>query len=542
MRPVCLGLSTLFVGAAVASLQAQGRGWVPPQPPCELSASHFRVNGGVLYLKTAAEKPSQREGQLGKAKEVLTQAIVQDKQDKSPAAWYYLARYYVEVNDAAGADTAFSRAAALAPACKVDIDGYRQQLWASVLNAGVAAWQGGKEDSAVVLFHLAYRLLPSNPKPLIALAGLYATKDNQDSAAVYYRLTAQAAGSDTAFAKDRREALSNVARISLGRAQTDPAAQQWLRLRASRDSLERGTANDSIVLARMVASSASRRARKARLSPADQQTFSRDSLARAQTVERGRAARTALAQQAVTVTAQVQAASAPAIQAYRDFLAAYPDALDAATNLATLYGQSGREAEAAAVIDSLFAHARNLEADDLITSGQRLLGAGVRRAGTRALALGLEKNPYRRDALYYLATGYYTLDDSANLLPVAQRLVVLDPLNRNSLRLLAAGWDFRGRRDSTLRYLAVADSILTVDVGVSSFAPDSTGFALTALATNAKSAPSKPFRLVFEFLDARGQVAASQTTDIPAIPPHSSHQIDLHVSGKTIVGWRYRPS
>lgn len=535
-----VGRVALLLAFPAIPLGAQG--WVPPQPPCDPSASHFRVNSGVVYLRTAAEKPTQRDRELAQAKDVLTRAIRDDKQDQSPAAWYYLGRYYVEVNDAVGADSAFSRAAALAPACKADIDGYRQRLWATVLNGGVAAWQNGKEDSAVSLFHLAARLLPANPKPFVALAGLYAGKDKPDSAAAYYRQAAQAAAGDTAFARERREALSNVARIYLGRAQSDPAVQQWSRLRASRDSLERAVANDSIVLARMVVSSASRRARKARLSPADQQTFSRDSTARAEAVERGRAGRTALAQQAATVAAALQAAYAPAIQAYRDFLAAYPDVVEAATNLAMLLGQSGRESEAVAVFDSLATHASTLEADDLFSGGQRLLGSGVLRAGARALALGLDQIPYRRDALYYLGTAYYTLGDSARLLPVAQRLAALDPLNRTSLRLLAAAWNLRGRKDSTLKYLAYADSVLAVEVAVSSFVPDSTGFTLTALATNAKSAPSKPFRLTFEFLDTRGQVAASQSAEVPAIPPASSHQIDLHVSGKAIVGWRYRAS
>src|SRR5207237_1025156 len=201
------------------------QGWVPPQPPCEISAAHFKVNGGVLHLKTAAEKPDQRNGQLAEARRVLVEAILQDKQEKNPGAWYYLGRYYFEIGDAAGADSALARALALAPPCRQDIDGYRRRLWANTLNAGLAAWQGGKEDSAVALFGLAARLAPGNPKAFVALAGLYAGKDNYDSALVYYRRTVEAAGNDTAFAKDKRDALSNVARLLVGRAQNDAAAQ-----------------------------------------------------------------------------------------------------------------------------------------------------------------------------------------------------------------------------------------------------------------------------------------------------------------------------
>src|SRR3989442_2023272 len=154
LAELCSGLS-----AAPASLGGQGQ-WVPPQPPCDLPAGHFKVTGGVLYLKNAAEKPNQRDQQLAQARKVLTEAIAQDHQEKNPAAWYYLGRYYFEVSDARGTDTAFARALALQPKCADDIRGYRSQVWAKTVNGGLAAWQEGKEDSAVVLFHLAARLEP----------------------------------------------------------------------------------------------------------------------------------------------------------------------------------------------------------------------------------------------------------------------------------------------------------------------------------------------------------------------------------------------
>src|SRR2546426_7888206 len=81
LAALCSGLS-----AAPASLWGQGQ-WVPPQPPCDLPAGHFKVTGGVLYLKNAAEKPNQRDQQLAQARKVLTEAIAQDHQEKNPAAW-----------------------------------------------------------------------------------------------------------------------------------------------------------------------------------------------------------------------------------------------------------------------------------------------------------------------------------------------------------------------------------------------------------------------------------------------------------------------
>jgi len=83
---------------------------------------------------------------------------------------------------------------------------------------------------------------------------------------------------------------------------------------------------------------------------------------------------------------------------------------------------------------------------------------------------------------------------------------------------------------------------VAVEVTVSSFVPDSAGAALTLLATNLRPAPSKPFRLTVEFLDRQGKPVASEARELPAIAPQESQQLDLKVSGKGIIGWRYRPS
>ncbi len=511
-RSRAASLSLVLLAGVGRLLAAQQ--WVPPQPPCDIRPGHFRVTTGEVDLKLAAEKPEQRDRMLAQAKDVLVRAIGGDNQDKNAAAWYYLGRYFNETGDAVGADTAFARAEALAPQCKADIVNYRRALAAATHSKGAAAWQAGHKDSAAVAFHLAYRVFPSDARPLFALAA------------------------------NRRDALNNVARIYLSRVQSNPAAQRGQQIRARLDSLGRALAADSTVLDRMVASSASRHKRGAHLAPADQQTFTRDSSTHTEALARERAARAALAQQAADAAAALRALAAPAIQAYRDVMGAYPDDVDAASNLATLYGQSGEPEKASAVFDSLLGHASHTQADELIIAGQRLLGTGLLRPGTRALALGLNENPYARDALYYLATAYYSLRDSANTLATAQRLVALDPLNRNSLRLVAAGWDLKGRRDSTLKYLARADSGLAVDITVSSFAPDSSGFILTAIATNLKPgpSPSQPLQLVFEFLGPGGQVAATLPTLVPALAPGGSQEFELHVKGKNLLGWRYRPS
>lgn len=540
-RLTAFALAIGLMGAAPAVLVAQ-ESFAPPQPPCQLTQSNSKINNGMQALKTAVEKPDQRATQLAQARKVLTDAIVQDGQSSNPAAWYYLGRHAVLAGDPAAADTAFARAATLAPACAADIATYRDELWGKLVNDALTVSQDGKQDSALALLHAAAQLEPHNPKAFATVAALYASRGNDDSAYAYYRLAGRSAGDDTMYASDKREALSNAWHLLVRKVQGHPAAQRAARVRGNLDSLQRAITADSTVLARLVASSQSRKARGTKLAPADQQVFTRDSTARAQALARGRSALAAALQQLAADSTALTAAFAPAIGALNEYVAAFPADVDAATTLATLYAQSGHGNAAAAVFDSLAAHAKNLDPDALFAPGVRLVGQGLYQPGARALAHGLARNPYRREALFSLAIAYYQLHDSTALLPAAQRLAALDPLNRSSLKLVAAGWDFRRQRDSAKAYVARADTGIAVEISVVSFIPDSAGAGIAGLATNLKATPSKPARLTVELLDVGGQVVATLTQELPALSPRQSQAFDLKASGRGIAGWRYRAS
>jgi Flp pilus assembly protein TadD len=538
MRSVAVVATFLLVSASALSGQQK---WVGPQSPCDIKTGFFRLNSAVVDLQKAVEQPPLRDRMLGQALDVLVRSIRDDKQDKNPAAWYYLGRYYVEMKDGAGADSAFARAVSLAPLCKADIDGYRMELAEGVMNRGLTAWQAGKRDSAALLLRQAYALDPSRPKPLFQLGSLYLDGNQADSAVAVLQEAARAAGDDTTYASAKRDALLTVARLAFAHIQTDPAVQQWQHTRYSRDSLAPYLAADSTVLARMQQSSASRRARGARLSPADQRSFSAESTARAAAVARGQATREALVQQATADSAAAQSAYEPAISAYRNVVAAYPANGDAATTLAAIYSQAGRLGEATAVFDGLFTHAADLSARELRDLGRRLVQARMLGPGTRAYELLLQRNPYQRDALAELTGAYLDAKDTAHALTVARRLQVLDPLNKTTLRLVSQAWELKGQSDSARAYGSRADT-MPVDITVASMVGDSGGVTVTGVATNLGSTASRPFRITLEFLDAQGTGQGSEAVEIPALQPGGNQQFQVRGSGKAIVGWRYRPS
>jgi len=529
-----------LLALAPGALAAQARGWVSPQPPCDIKPGHFRVNSAVVDLQSAATRPNTRDNMLAAARDVLTRSITGDGQEKNPAVWYYFGRYYVEMKDGAGADSAFRKALALAPQCQADIDGYREQVWGEVLQNGLRTWQDNKLDSAKSLLRQAAGLRPNHPRAALALGQIYAGENKIDSAATWLNQAAAAAGNDTAFAEQKKDALGTSARLYVRQLQSDTLAQRWQRTKFSRDSLQRALAIDSSTLARVEASSASRKARGARLAPADQQSFARDSSTRAKAVADKRAA---LASRAGAVSADSTAAAGvydPAIRSFRSYLEAYPDATDAVAGLANLYYQSGRVAEATPAFDAMYS--KTADPDLLIDAGRGAIRGNTQAAGAALIERGLAKRPYNRDALVDLGNAYLALRDSARLLPVAQKLKGIDPLNRATLRLVAAGWDLKGRRDSAQKYQDLASGGQAVEIAISSLDADSSGYTLRGSASNSGSTPTPVQRLTFEFLDANGNVQLTQSIEIAPLPPQGSHEIEIRVPGTAIIAWRYRPS
>src|SRR5256712_9476016 len=189
-----VGLSVSLLVAAPLG-RAAGQGQVIQK--CEIRPEHQLVNSGALYLKSANDTKfeDQRQKDLKDAYRVLTQAVTTGGQEKNPAGWYYLARYYAYQKDLGGADSAFTKAQELAPKCKDDIELWRRSLWVPVFNSGIQAWQAGNTDSAIASFRRADQIYTSEPTGFIYIASLLSGASQPHSAAQYlhasWRLSAE---------------------------------------------------------------------------------------------------------------------------------------------------------------------------------------------------------------------------------------------------------------------------------------------------------------------------------------------------------------
>jgi tetratricopeptide (TPR) repeat protein len=182
------------------------------EPACELSGSHYKTNAAARNLQSAlgAERADNRVRELEKGRKLVVEAIEQDKQGKSSAAWFLLARIYLYEGDLTGADSALRHAAAITPDCAGTFEGLRYQVWAPLINAGVEFVKAEAHDSALALFREAAAIDPRQPQPLLAGGVILANRGETDSAIAWFSRAAGAAeGADVP--DQRNQATFNLA-------------------------------------------------------------------------------------------------------------------------------------------------------------------------------------------------------------------------------------------------------------------------------------------------------------------------------------------
>jgi len=486
-------LVSALVLAPRAGAQQQTNRWAVPK--CDLKPGHFLVNSGLLYLKSATETKfeDQKQKDLRDARGVLMQALTTGNQDKNPAAWYYLARYDVMMQDLVGADSAFQRAEALKPDCAEDIGLWRRFVWVPLLNAGIGAWQANNTDSAIAYFRQANAILKTEPMGFKYLASLLYSAGQLDSAAIYFRMTADIAAKDPKMLQDRRDAVFNLARIH-------HSQKHWPLAEATYREYLTIVPNDPEGLAS--------------LGSVLSQTGQRDS---------------AFALYRRIIAKGDSVGSMPMFRVGVEIYQAVSDEPDTAAAGKTCRGMRATPVRIRACRDSLTGVMHEYDATTQVTY----------RLAAQAFEAGLKLNPYSRDGLFNLTNTYLQLNDSAGMLPVAQRLVKVDPMNRMSIRLLAFAQQRAGHIDSTLHYLRMADSTLSADITISAFDPQDSTVAVKGLVTNVRSTAGQPFKLVFEFLSAKGDVLATRSSDIPALPPQGTQLFELTAPVVGVQAWRY---
>ena len=531
---LCVGIASTLLLAPFVDARAQDV-WQPAQPPCDLEPGHGVVSDGINQLKNAIENPAaRRDDRLDQAFEALVRAIRDDDQGSNPAAWYYLGRVFSEQGNAVGADTAFRKALELFPDCKDDITAYTSALAADVLPEALRGWQEGNTDSASYYFALASRLDPTNASVPLYEARMYADVGQLDRAIEKIEEGRALAGGDPNAEQLLRQATSDVIRNLERQALAEPAMQTVGGHRVGLDTLLVNIARDSALLANLIAEWAGQNLR-----PEVQQAVARDSAALEQRLAAARGGLPESTDALARDSAAIEAAAGPAITALTTYISTFPDDLDASFRLLKLYSAAGRRAE----MDVLVAAVRGasaVSAQQLLQAGLALFNEGYPEQAASMLEGALERNPYDRGSLVVLGRSYLTLRDAEGLQMTVKRLTDIDPLNPQTMQMVAMAFNMAGARDSAQHYVNLARGEMGLTISVQQFIPTESNVVLNASAQNIGNDATTPMSIVFEFLDALGQVVGTHTEQIPTLPSRGQHAISLRVDASGAIAWRYK--
>lgn len=177
---------------------------------------HFKASSGRTYLSSAigTDIEGNRKRLLEDGRRVLTEAITQNNQAQSGGAWFYLGRIYLHQGDLAGADSALTRALALAPDCAAQIARLRRGAWFSLVKPGVDYLEAEKPDSAAMLFRAANTIYRDEPNAYVQLGGISYDAGDLPTALAYFD-SALAAPADPKTASARDQAMFNKAVVLL---------------------------------------------------------------------------------------------------------------------------------------------------------------------------------------------------------------------------------------------------------------------------------------------------------------------------------------
>ena len=235
----------------------------------------------------------------------------------------------------------------------------------------------------------------------------------------------------------------------------------------------------------------------------------------------------------------------------QDYLAQVPGDPNAQQALARIATASGDTTAVAAIYAEMMSNPGKFSDIQLFEAGSALAMAKKFGDAAKLYEAGLQANPYYRDALFNLSTVYFEQKQYDKMLPVANRLVQVDPSNPDNWRQLAAAYQGlmrnakdakvrKAHQDTLLKYLGKSDS-LPVKVSFSDFRHAGAKHTLTGMIENRGKTPGN-YTLKVEFVDKQGTVVATEQKVIGPVNPKQTVPFTVETENAGIVALRYEPS
>lgn len=262
-----------------------------------------------------------------------------------------------------------------------------------------------------------------------------------------------------------------------------------------------------------------------------------------------------------------------AADAVRAFLAAnptHPDAPRLQATLARMVTLTGDLNAISAVYADQLANPAKYNDLALTQAGVIASQAGKHEDAAKLFSAALEQSRYQRDALNNLAATYMQLKRYEPMLPVAQRLIEVDPANPDNFLFIAIAYQgLSGTTKAPAQKKAYTDSLLKYNklsqdmpmkvtfsefsrgdqraalvANVEAFKKDAPPAARPAAGARAAAKPAaaaaKTYTLSIDFLDKDGNVVDTQTAAVGPVAPGETKQARVEVAKPGIVAFRYK--
>lgn len=237
-----------------------------------------------------------------------------------------------------------------------------------------------------------------------------------------------------------------------------------------------------------------------------------------------------------------------AVATLRRYVEWVPGDVEARKALAVSLRATGKADEAQALDRDLLASGAasgTLTSSDLMALGVNFFNDKKYAEAAEAFQKVADMAPYDRYAWFNLANTHLALKDGPKLVLVGTKLVELEPLNEDHIKLLGEGYRLSNKQDELIATVTGLIGMPT-SIAVDNFSRTKGGAKLEGVATGRKAEsaggkdlPAKAVTVHIHFLDNAGTVVTSKDLEIHALEPLGKHPFVVEVEGEGIVAYRY---
>jgi tetratricopeptide (TPR) repeat protein len=216
-----------------------------------------------------------------------------------------------------------------------------------------------------------------------------------------------------------------------------------------------------------------------------------------------------------------------------------PDDVQARANRAAALARQGQREQAMAVYQELLSMP-GIDADQMMSVGIGMFQAQEYAEAANAFRRITEMQPRNRDAWYNYVNALYAEQRWQDVIPVAEQLLEMDPLNENAHLILIQAHR-EARQQQRALHFAEQNQAAPIHVDDIQVRQDNGRAVLTAAATGNRAAQGSPVRLQFTFYGPNGETLGTETATVSAPAQNASTRFEVAVSTQTMpIGFSYR--